>query len=365
MKQAALSSPYFNTWTYLKILNNSGCINQHEDWLLYGLVVKNNQYTIIKLRNPVKNQVKLEQYEAVLPFFIRYYSNDDFSHDNFCIKYVQEHIKTSYYPKVQVCLPYVPIAEDKFIQRNKTLSVNKVYESLLLWAEQKKYSSVHVTLPSKKDYETLKSLGFFSSKKQLCYWYNKNYQAFEGFLAALKSKYRCQIKKERSHIHQKGYQKQTLTGDTIKKLHIDCFWHLFKLTHHRKQWIMSKLNKNFFYEAWQRCPENIVLHFLTKDQETVAVSWAFLHKNILCGRFWGSLYDKDYIHFEVMYYMLIDYAIKHKVNSIEMGFANLHKVIRGFEPELKYNFHYFFNHQLNNSSHYSLPDQKNYKRIYL
>ncbi|HMQ10656.1 MAG TPA: GNAT family N-acetyltransferase [Oligoflexia bacterium] len=360
-------SSYFNTLKYYEILNESGCINQKNDWFLHLLIVGDKHSKIIQCKSLKSLKPYSNKNDAITPFFIRHFSNDDFSHDDFCLNHYEKVTKNIYYPKIQLCLPYVPIEGDKLIFNNMMNERNtiKMYSLLLAWAKHKKYNSIHVTLPKQQDYKILKNIGFFSSQKQLCYWYNKSYKNFDDFLNKLKSKYRCQIKKERTHIEDKGYLSHSVTGNELKKSHIDLFWQLFELTHYRKNWIMSKLNKQFFYQAWLKSPNHIVLNFLTKDKKTVAVSWSFLHENMLCGRFWGSLFDHDYVHFEVMYYLLIDYAIKHNLNSIEIGFANLHKIIRGFEPQSRCNFHYFFDDKYNQDlKNYSVKHQ-NYKNIFL
>ncbi|HXF90359.1 MAG TPA: peptidogalycan biosysnthesis protein, partial [Candidatus Nitrosotenuis sp.] len=83
--------------------------------------------------------------------------------------------------------------------------------------------------------------------------------------------------------------------------------------------------------------------FLKRGDDYVAGSCNILEHNMLHGRFWGSQTDMPFIHFEVCYYMPLEYAIANNIARMEAGLCNLQKELRGFLPELKLNFHYFAN----------------------
>ncbi|MCB0326914.1 MAG: GNAT family N-acetyltransferase [Bdellovibrionales bacterium] len=276
---------------------------------------------------------------AVLPVFERTQSSDEFIYDQCFVENFERRTKQKYYPKASLCMPFVPIEGSKIIT-DQDAYLNKEHIQIMEeWSKAQGHSSFHIALPSHTEYDLLDFMGYISSDQSLGYWHNRNYVDFESFLLSLRSKYRAQIKKERLHIRFKGYQHFFLRGGEIQGRHIDMFFDLFEATHHRKGWKMSQLQREFFHLLAQSRAKDMLLIFLTQKNQTVAASCCFFHDDLLCGRFWGSTHDLDYVHFEVMYYLPIAYAIEHRVSKMEIGFMKVHKLIRGFESKSVRSYH--------------------------
>ncbi len=58
------------------------------------------------------------------------------------------------------------------------------------------------------------------------------------------------------------------------------------------------------------------------------------------GRHWGAIEHHPFLHFEVCYYQAIDYAIAHKLKTVEAGAQGEHKITRGYVPVTTYSSHY-------------------------
>jgi hypothetical protein len=66
----------------------------------------------------------------------------------------------------------------------------------------------------------------------------------------------------------------------------------------------------------------------------------FIGSHTLFGRHWGAIEHHPFLHFELCYYQAIDYAIAHKLPSVEAGAQGEHKIFRGYMPNTTYSAHY-------------------------
>ena len=60
----------------------------------------------------------------------------------------------------------------------------------------------------------------------------------------------------------------------------------------------------------------------------------------LFGRNWGCSIDHPCLHFELCYYMAIDFAIAHSIARVEAGAQGEHKISRGYLPVATYSAHH-------------------------
>ena len=85
----------------------------------------------------------------------------------------------------------------------------------------------------------------------------------------------------------------------------------------------------------------------------------FKSKNTFYGRYWGSLYEIPYLHFELCYYQAIEFAIKNELHKVEAGAQGEHKIARGYLPELTYSNHWFKNDELEGAIKSYFEDEGN------
>jgi predicted N-acyltransferase len=312
------------SWNYLKALENSKSLSIQNGWTpKYAGYFTNDKCV------------------GFIPLFSKTDSSDDFVYDQSLSLIFEQETKQAYYPKFQICIPFMPIEGSKFYFEDASHIKSGLLE-LIDWSKQQSHSSLHITLPKHSEFNLLDQLGFISSEQALCYWQNTSFGSFGDFLGTLKSKYRSQIQQERKAITDNGYSSFSVTSNNITPEHIDTFYELFQTTHDRKGWVRNKLTREFFHEFAKTNSEHIVLIFIKKDEEIIAASCHFLEKDLLCGRFWGSKHDDHFLHFEVMYYLPMEYCIQNKIPTMEIGFEKPHKVIRGFVPKKVQSFHIFF-----------------------
>jgi predicted N-acyltransferase len=352
----------------IKILNSIQDIDQEiqnfcnlphalGSWNFYAALEKSKSLSLENGWSP-KYTTFLDNNKIVgfIPLFLKTNSGDDFVYDQPLSSIFEAETNKKYFPKLQICIPFMPIEGSKFYFEKSETHLKNCLVELLDWSKEQSLSSLHITLPDSSESDLLEQFGFIFSKQSLCYWQNKSFASFADFLGTLKSKYRSQIQLERKTIASHGYTSFSVTSNDITPEHIDTFYDLFQTTHDRKGWIRNKLTKDFFHEFSKSNPENVVYIFIKDESGIVAASCHFLEKNLLCGRFWGSTTDDHFLHFEVMYYLPMEYCIQNKIQSMEIGFEKPHKIIRGFVPKQVQSFHYFFDAVFSNKAQSFFPN---------
>ena len=78
------------------------------------------------------------------------------------------------------------------------------------------------------------------------------------------------------------------------------------------------------------------------ESKFINFSLHFKSDKAFYGRYWGTLYEIPYLHFELCYYQTIEFAIKNKLYKVEVSVPKgEHKIARGYLPELTYSNHWF------------------------
>src|SRR6266478_2972107 len=171
------------------------------------------------------------------------------------------------------------------------------------------------------------------------HWENHGYASFDDFLAALSSRKRKTIRKERETALAGGIEIHTLTGAAIEKRHWDAFFRFYISTSDRK-WGSPYLTRGFFDLIGTRMAEKIVLVMAEKKGRLIAGALNLRGGDTLYGRNWGCAGDFPFLHFEACYYRAIDFAIAHGLGRVEAGAQGQHKIQRGYLPSPTYSAHW-------------------------
>ena len=174
---------------------------------------------------------------------------------------------------------------------------------------------------------------------QQFHWTNEGYGDFDDFLAALNSRKRKAVKKERREALADGLEIEVLNGADLDTRHWDAFYRFYLATSDRK-WGQAYLNRKFFALIGERMPEKIVLVLARRDGKYVAGALNLLGKETIYGRNWGSYGDYKFLHFECCYYRAIDFAIARGLKRVEAGAQGPHKLQRGYLPVPTYSAHW-------------------------
>jgi len=199
-------------------------------------------------------------------------------------------------------------------------------------------SSAHATFIEPAQIGLFEAAGWLMRSDIQFHWENRGYRDFDDFLAALSSRKRKAIRKERDEA-LRGVEIVRLSGDEIRAEHWDAFWIFYQNTGARK-WGTPYLTRDAFTLLGERMGERIVLILALIDGEPIAGALNFVGAEALYGRYWGCTLEKRFLHFELCYYQAIEVAIEHGLKRVEAGAQGGHKLARGYEPITTWSAHW-------------------------
>ena len=251
-----------------------------------------------------------------------------------------------YYPKLQVSVPFTPATGRRLLVRpgpQAEAARGALIAGLRALREKAGASSVHITFPEKPEWEALAQAGFLPRTGEQFHFFNEGYGCFEDFLAALASRKRKAIRRERREaLAQTGITIEHVTGANLAEAHWDAFFAFYMDTGSRK-WGQPYLTRAFFSQVSASMAEHILLIMAKRDGRYIAGALNFIGGDALYGRNWGAVEEHAFLHFEVCYYQAIDFAIARGLQRVEAGAQGEHKLARGYRAVQTYSAHEFAN----------------------
>ncbi|MHB0775752.1 GNAT family N-acetyltransferase [Halomonas sp. WWR20] len=170
-------------------------------------------------------------------------------------------------------------------------------------------------------------------------WADAGYGDFEGFLAAMTSRRRKEVRRERRKVTEQGLTLHRLEGDAIDDAALEHFFRCYQLTYlERGQ--SGYLGVEFFRRLRDSMPQALLLIQARLEDEPVAAALCLKGTKTLYGRYWGSEVEADCLHFEVCYYQGIEYCLAQGLTRFDPGTQGEHKLTRGFAPLRTRSLHY-------------------------
>jgi predicted N-acyltransferase len=251
----------------------------------------------------------------------------------------------NYYPKLQVSVPFTPATGPRLLVRagEKTDVVRAgLAAGLTELCRMREASSVHLTFLPKPEADLLAARGFLQRTDQQFHWNNEGYGTFDDFLAALASRKRKAIRRERAEAVENGIEIEWLTGPTLTEGAWDAFFGFYTDTGSRK-WGRPYLTRKFFSQVSASMAARILLVMAKREGRYIAGALNFIGGDALYGRHWGAIEHHPFLHFELCYYQAIAFAIEHKLARVEAGAQGEHKLARGYLPVITHSAHYIAN----------------------
>jgi predicted N-acyltransferase len=302
----------FMSHAFLSLLEESGSVGGRSGWQPLPIIAEAADGTLV----------------GALPAYIKRHSQGEYVFDHSWADALHR-AGGDYYPKIQIAAPFTPATGPRVLTRNPALAL-----PLLQAAEEvcrgNDLSSAHATFIEESQVELFEQAGWLIRNDIQFHWERRGYESFDDFLAALSSRKRKDIRKERERAQQ-GLEIRTLTGDDILPEHWDAFWRFYQDTGMRK-WGTPYLTRAAFTLLGERMADRIALVLAFMDGQAVAGALNFIGAHTLFGRYWGTLIDQPFLHFELCYYQAIDLAIALRLDRVEAGAQGGHKLARGYEP---------------------------------
>jgi len=274
---------------------------------------------------------------AILPAYLKSHSQGEYVFDH---AWADAWTRSGghYYPKLQSCVPFTPATGQRLLLRDAALG-----PALLAAAEavttQNKLSSAHATFVVPEQMALFEAAGWLVRIDQQFHWVNDGYATFDDFLAALSSRKRKTIRKERAEALSGGIEVDLLTGAAITEAHWDAFWEFYQDTGSRK-WGRPYLTRAFFSMIGATMADRVLLAVARRGDRIIAGALNLIGDDCLYGRYWGCNEDVPFLHFELCYHQAIDWAIAHGLARVEAGAQGAHKLARGYRPTPTYSAHF-------------------------
>jgi hypothetical protein len=242
-----------------------------------------------------------------------------------------------YYPKLQVAVPFTPVPGPRLLLREgaEPAALIAAIEAV---ADQNRLSSAHVTFIEEAQLPAFEAAEWLVRAGTQFHWFNQGYRDFDDFLAALSSRKRKAIRKERERA-QGGLTIRHLAGDEIGEAHWDAFWHFYQDTGSRK-WGRPYLTRAFFSMLGEAMGDKVILMLAERGGRAIAGALNLIGADALYGRYWGCVEDVPFLHFELCYYQAIEAAIARGLARVEAGAQGEHKLARGYAPVTTWSAHY-------------------------
>ncbi len=313
----------FTTHRFLSALERSGSVGTGTGWQPRYLAARQDGELI-----------------GVAPLYAKSHSQGEYIFDHNWAQ-AWERAGGRYYPKLQIAVPFTPATGRRFLTRpgHEALAMGALAQGAVQIAADNRLSSVHVTFCTEAEALAGADMGLLPRTSQQFRWTNHRYANFDAFTAALSSRKRKNIRREREQAQGFGGQIVSLTGDQIETHHWDAVWAFYQDTGSRK-WGTPYLTRRFFDVAQETLRDDILLILALRDGRPIAGAVNLIGRQTLYGRYWGCTEHHACLHFELCYYRAIDWAIQHGLKWVEAGAQGEHKLARGYLPVATHSLHW-------------------------
>lgn len=310
----------FTSHRFLDILEQSGSVGPGTGWAPAPLALGDG----------------IAPPRAALPAYLKSHSQGEYVFDHAWAD-AWERAGGDYYPKLQISVPFTPATGPRVLapDLDDARIILRGAEALVT---NEGLSSAHATFIAPEQVSLFEDAGWLIRQDIQFHWSNHGFEDFEQFLATLASRKRKAIRKERSRAVE-GLRIEHLSGDALRTEHWDAFWLFYQDTGARK-WGHPYLTREAFDLFGTRMKHDVVLILAYDGDAPVAGALNFAGPDALYGRYWGTLVDRPFLHFELCYYQAIDAAIARGLARVEAGAQGSHKLARGYEPVTTHSAHF-------------------------
>ena len=280
---------------------------------------------------------------AAMPHYLKHHSYGEYIFDH---SWANAFTRAggAYYPKMLSAVPFTPATGPRFLtgDADDTRAAQlraALTNGMTQYLDRLGLSSAHVNFLPEADIAALSDEGWMVRSSIQFHWQNDSYTDFDAFLAALSSRKRKNIRKERRTVAEAGVRLLRLTGDDITTSHIDHFYRFYMSTIDRK-WGGAYLTEDVFHQLHASMADRMLLVMAEYDGRIIGGALNFIGEDALFGRNWGADLDIPCLHFEACYYQAIEFAIERGLKTVEAGAQGFHKVQRGYLPVTTYSAHW-------------------------
>jgi uncharacterized protein len=310
----------FVSHAFLSALENSGSATVNSGWQPAPIAIDGVDGALV----------------GALPAYLKSHSQGEYIFDhNWADAY--ENAGGRYYPKLLIAVPFSPVPGPRLLTQSAETAKGLIAAAEVL-TQRNGLSSAHANFIAPDQVEIFEAGDWLVREGTQFHWANDGYGCFDDFLAALSSRKRKAIRKERAAAVA-GLDIVHVSGADITEAHWSAFWRFYQDTGMRK-WGQPYLTRAFFSEIGRTMADRILLFLALRDGNPIAGALNFIGADTLYGRYWGCSEDVPFLHFELCYYQAIDAAIARGLKTVEAGAQGEHKLARGYVPVPTWSAHY-------------------------
>lgn len=279
---------------------------------------------------------------AIAPLYLKAHSDLEIGSD-FGWSLAHERAVGPYYPKLQVEVPGTPwpgsrlmVGDGPKVAERRAALVDALIEA----SDADGVSSLHLTFLTSEEWKTLAARGFLCDYGIRFVWHNRGYSTFEDFLGDAKSRNRRMIRWERRRLREHELRFEFIEGEAITPQFIDNFIPLYRATF-EKYGGRPPLEATGFHQLRDTLRDRLMFTVAVTGEDIVAAVMYVKEPDALVAMHWGASVQVPFLHFELSYYMGIEYAIAHGLARFDVGPVGKHKTNRGFAPEPSFAAHWF------------------------
>jgi len=316
----------FTSHAFLAALEDSGSVGPGTGWTPAPILIEDGEDRLV----------------AAAPAYLKSHSQGEYVFDHGWAEAWQR-AGGEYYPKLQVAVPFTPVPGIRLLG-SRPQQLLAAIEAVTV---QHEMSSAHVTFLNEADGTECGRRGWLIRQGIQYHWFNRDFKSFDDFLGRLTSRKRKALRKERAAARE-GLEFRALRGPEIGLAEWDAIWTFYQDTGSRK-WGRPYLTREFFDLVAERMSNEILLFLACRDGRPIAGALNFIGRDTLFGRYWGTVEEVPFLHFELCYYQAVEWAIENGLRSVQAGAQGEHKVARGYEPVITKSAHFIPNRSFRNA----------------
>ncbi|WIO74365.1 GNAT family N-acetyltransferase [Porticoccaceae bacterium LTM1] len=305
--------------------------------------------------------------EAGLPLYLKNHSWGEYVFDWSWAEAYQR-IGQPYYPKLVSAVPFTPASGPRLLtadHADRHQVAQASITAIQAYAIDIQASGLHLLFPSHYDDTLLREQPLQRRTGTQFHWYNQRYQSFDHFLQQLSSRRRKAIKKERARAQSQGFTMTMQPGSELSEQFWDDFYLLYHRTYLKRSGGTGYLNRAFFQQIAETMADQLLMATAIQDGELIAAALFFRDRDNLYGRYWGARQEFDGLHFELCYYLGIEYAIREQLDRFDAGAQGEHKIKRGFEPVETCSYHWLADPRFDQAIDAFLSEEHRLNKLYM
>jgi len=314
----------FVRWTFLEALEASASAAPRRGWWPCHLTAWRDDRLI-----------------AAAPAYVKNDSAGDFSRD-WGLADSAGRYGVSYYPKLVIGVPFSPVTGRRILTGgdvDRGEAARLLVELARELCRRSDLGAVQVLYHRAEELPLLVEAGLSPRVLVQYHWRNGGYACFDDWLAALPSKKRTQIRRERRAPELDGIAIRTVRGDELSSRPDEWARRAFELYSancDKHYWGGAYLNERFYHRVFSAMADAAELVVAERSGRVIAGAFNLATPSHLFGRYWGCLEEHRFLHFNVCIYHSVDECIARGVQVFEGGAGGEHKLARGFDPALVY-----------------------------